>query len=142
LMTFVPATANAAPASVSAPAFWGETQCYHRMRWEQDHFNDGTVGADDWWLKAKHYYLYCAVEGQPDYVILRQSIYSYDFEGANQNCNQLTGINRMGRAFFNSYFHDMVGRNYNPPKVSLKCSGTSTRSVKVYYDDAPRLYTV
>lgn len=132
LLSAVPATANAA---------YGDTTCHVRMRWDQDHMNDGTLGADEYWFKVRHYYLYCVVEGQPDFVVLKKSIYSYNFEGNREGCGFLVP-NALQRIWWNSYFWDAVGRNANPAKVDLGCSETSEASKTVFYHNAPRLYTV
>lgn len=114
--------------------------CYTRNRWERDHWNDGTVGADEWWFTAKHYYQYCAWPNSADSVRLLKSTYSYNFEGSSQNCS-LSLPHGMKYVRFDSYFSDSAGRNFNPPSVAVTCSTRSYRAVSVYYDTDVHLWT-
>ena len=116
--------------------------CYTRNRWERDHWNDGTIGADEWWFTAKHYEHYCAWPNSADSVRLLKSEYRYDFEGDSQNCNIYgAGTHVMKYVKFNSYFSDNAGRNFNPPAVAVTCSKTSHRTVFDYYDTNTLLWT-
>ncbi len=116
--------------------------CYTRNRWERDHWNDGTIGADEWWFTAKHYEHYCAWPNSADSVRLLKSEYRYDFEGDSQNCNIYgAGTHVMKYVKFNSYFSDNAGRNFNPGAKAVTCSKTSHRTVFVYYDTNTLLWT-
>jgi hypothetical protein len=114
--------------------------CSTRNRWQRDHWNDGTVGADEWWFTAKHYYQYCAWPHSADSVRLLKSEYRYDFEGDSQTCD-LRLPHGMKYVKFNSYFSDSAGRNFNPDAKAVTCSTTSHRTVFVYYDTDVQLWT-
>lgn len=116
--------------------------CATKYRFQTDHWNDGTLGADEWWFTATVHYLYCVVSYSPDYAIPKFASGHYNFEGDSQNCNPLIAPNVMRQVRFNGYFWDGEGRNFNPGGFDVECSKRSYRTVTQYYDTHVKLYAV
>lgn len=119
-----------------APAMPSVTvTCYNRHRFDDDHRNDGSPGADEWWITGVVYYRYCHVSGPGrDYVIVKFADGRYNFEGRHMDCDF-----RMPHALkwvkFNLYAWDYEGHNFNPPAFYVPCDPSTHHRVRKYYLD-------
>lgn len=109
-----------------------DLECGERKRWTSYHWNDGTLGADEWHFQFDLHYEFCKTQGEDSDFWYTQSefgIGKYNFEGTKQDCNTFIGAHKMKYVSFNLYtWTPYNGRNFNPPAFKVGCREDTTNS--------------
>lgn len=107
-------------------------ECGERKRWTSYHWNDGTLGADEWHFQFDLHYDFCKTQGDKSdfwYTVSEFGIGKYNFEGLEQDCDTRIGAHKMKYVSFNLYtWTPYNGRNFNPPAFKVACAKDTTNS--------------